>query len=103
VSEGLKRGHPTDLGVLPDNVMSWLKLPIIGCPGMECSVPTTAEGLAIGLDGEPLPMSDRTETCGVEGRWMLGSVFLCQNHAAQIAEIAGDDIAEIERAWRAQL
>jgi hypothetical protein len=41
--------------------------------------------------------------CGKESRWLLGRVFLCQEHASEVAEALGDDIAEIEDAWRAQL
>jgi hypothetical protein len=70
---------------------------------MECQVDVDERGRAVDDEGEPLPMSDRPNKCGVEGRWMLGSVFLCQEHAAEVAELMGDDIRAIEAAWKAQL
>lgn len=83
--------------------VSWLKIPIVGVPGTECQIQTTDDGRTLDADGEPIPFDERPKQCCGESRWMLGNVFLCQDHAAQTATLMGDDIAEIEKAWRAQL
>lgn len=72
----------------------WTKLPIIGMPGAECGNV---------IEGEPLGPDATLRDCGADGRWLLGRVFLCQEHAREIAELGGDDIDEIEAAWKAQL
>jgi hypothetical protein len=72
----------------------WTKLALIGCPGMECGNV---------LEGEPLGPDATLRDCGKPGRWLLGRVFLCQEHGREIAEMGGDDIDEIEAAWKAQL
>jgi hypothetical protein len=84
-------------------VVSWHKLTLIGCPGMECQIDVDENGRATDDDGEPLPVSDRPNKCGAEGRWVLGTVFLCHDHAAEVAEMMGDDIVAIETAWKALL
>jgi len=83
--------------------VSWLKIPIVGLPEMACQLPVTKDGRALDRDGDPLPMHLRTRECGAEGRWMLGSVFLCQVHAAEVARMMDDSIEDIEEEWRARL
>ena len=83
--------------------VSWLKIPIVGLPEMACQVHVTDDGGTLDGDGDPIPFDKRPFVCGQEGRWMLGSVFLCQRHAAETAWLMEDDIDEIEKAWREQL
>lgn len=81
----------------------WTKLVITGCPGMECVIHTTADGRTVDDEGEPLPLDERTRVCGGPGAWVLGMAFLCQAHAAEVAEMMGDSLQAIDDAWRAQL
>jgi hypothetical protein len=83
--------------------VQWIKIPIVGLPEMTCQVPTTTDGRTSDADGEPLPLEERTTTCGADGHWMLGNVFLCPAHAAEVAEMLGDSIEAITEAWRSQL
>lgn len=78
----------------------WTKIPITGLPEMRCQVHTTKDGRSLDADGDPIDMSKRTYVCDRDGRWMLGNVFLCQEHAAEVAHLMEDDIGEIEQAWR---
>jgi hypothetical protein len=84
-------------------VVSWMKIPLVGLPEMACQTPVTPDGLVLDSDGEPLPIETRTSMCGADGHWMLGAVFLCPDHAAQVAEMMGDSIEAITSAWREQL
>jgi hypothetical protein len=83
--------------------VEWHKIALIGLPEMRCETPVNADGHAIDSDGEPLEMSERPNKCGADGRWMLGSVFLCQRHATEVARMLDDDIGAIEEAWKAEL
>jgi len=78
----------------------WYKLPIIGCPGLECCVPVTPDGRTLDADGDPLPMEQRTTTCGEDGVWYLGNCLLCLRHAREVAILGGDDLDDIEQAWQ---
>jgi len=55
------------------------------------------------LEGKPLSDDAEVKACGEPGRWLLGRVFLCQDHAREMAELGGDDIEEIEAAWKEML
>lgn len=81
----------------------WTKITLVGCPGMECQVRTTDDGRTLDHEGEPIPFERRPRVCNREGRWMLGRVFLCAEHARETAALMDDDIDEIEAAWKAQL
>jgi len=88
------------MGLLHRQQMNWFRLPIVGLPGTACVIPVTPDGRALDDDGEPLPVEVRTEACTEPARWMLNNdqTWLCQEHAAQVAVLAGDSIEEIEAA-----
>ena len=79
--------------------LMWLKLPIIGMPGSECGRMLCEGGESV----ENKDFKDEFGPCDEPARWMVGPLLLCQEHAAKVAEEFGDSIAEIEKAWRAQL
>lgn len=81
----------------------WTKIPIIGLPELACAVPVDIHGDALDGDREPLPLEDRPNPCGADGTWMIGSVAVCARHFPEVAEMCGDNAADIERAWRDQL
>lgn len=76
--------------------VSWLKIPIIGMPGTECG--------RMLLDGGRTEVVDDFKgefgPCDEAARWLIGDLFVCQEHAAKVAEMFGDDIAAIEADWR---
>jgi hypothetical protein len=76
-----------------------MKVPLIGCPGTECG--------RMLLDGGRTEIvqsfKDEFGACEEPGRWLVGDLFVCQEHAAKVAAEFGDDIGKIESAWRAQL
>lgn len=78
------------------STVSWLKLPIIGMPGAECG----RELLRGGETRIVQDFKDEFGPCDEPARWSLGMLLLCQEHAAKVAEEFGDDIGEIEKAWR---
>ncbi len=76
--------------------VNWLKVPIVGMPGTEC-------GRVLLEGGETRIMEDFQEEfgpCIAPGCWMAGMLFLCNDHAAKVAAEFGDDLAEIEKAFR---
>lgn len=76
--------------------VNWMKLPIIGMPGTEC-------GRMLTSDGETQVVrsfKDEFGPCDEPARWAVGMLLLCQRHAGEVAADLGDDIAEIESAWR---
>jgi hypothetical protein len=81
---------------MSDAAVSWMKLPIIGMPGTEC-------GMML-LDGARTEVvqsfKDEFGPCEEAARWMVGRLFVCQEHAAKVAADFGDDIAAIEEDWR---
>lgn len=77
----------------PEQVV-WTKLALYGCPGMECGNV---------IDGEPLGPNATLRDCGKPGRWLVGRVFVCDKHARELAEALGDDIDEIDSAWKEQV
>lgn len=83
--------------------VTWLKIPMVGLPEMRCQIPVTKDGRVFDQEGEPLPHEIRTYNCNRVGHWMLGNVFLCQEHAAITAELMGDSIEDIESELRAAL
>lgn len=79
--------------------ISWMKLPIVGLPGADC-----------GYELLPGAETRRVDTFKVEfgecvepGRWMAGMLFLCDKHAAIVAESYGDNLDAIAQAIREQL
>ncbi len=72
----------------------WTKLALYGCPGMECG--KTLDGTELGPDAT-------LRDCGKPGRWCCGSVFVCDDHARELAEALGDDIDAIDKAWKEQV
>lgn len=74
----------------PETV-TWTRIALYGCPGMECGNV---------IDGEPLPETAEFYGCGKPGRWLLGRVFLCDDHSREVAEALGDDIDAIHAAWK---
>ena len=80
------------------SLVSFHKLALIGCDGAQC-------GRQLLEDGETREQSDFKDEfgpCDVDARWLVGSLFLCQEHAAKVAELGGDNIEEIEREWKAR-
>lgn len=76
--------------------LSWYKLPIVGRPGLVCGhfMQAGAE------DSVRSDFVDEFGECAEDPRWTAGMLLLCQEHARMVAEMCGDDILEIERAWR---
>jgi hypothetical protein len=74
--------------------VSWIKLPIVGMPGTECG--------KMLLDGARTEVvqsfKDEFGPCDEAARWMVGDLFVCQEHAAKVAADFGDDIVAIEAA-----
>ena len=73
----------------------WTKVPIIGMPGTECGremivgAPVTRENESFKAEfGE----------CDESGRWLVGMLFLCDRHAAIVAEEFGDSLDAIRKA-----
>lgn len=87
---------------IPDYVV-WTRIPIIGCPGLECVVPVDAGGRAVDADGEPLSLEDRPNLCGEDGAWMIGRAIVCARHFPEVAAMAGDSAEAIEQAWKDNL
>ncbi len=77
----------------PEQV-TWTKLVLYGCPGMECGNV---------LHGDPLPPEAEVYGCGKPGRWAFERIFLCDDHAREVAELVGDDIDAIDKAWKEQV
>lgn len=77
--------------------VTWTKVPLIGCPGTEC-------GRQL-LDGgrSEIVESFKAEfgPCDEAGIWLVGMMFVCREHAEIVAREFGDDLAEIEKEWRA--
>ncbi len=76
--------------------LSWLKLPIIGMPGAECGRMLEPGGTTRIVRS----FKDEFGECEEPARWTAGMLLLCQKHAGIVAAEVGDDIAEIEAAWR---
>ena len=77
-----------------NTAISWMKVPLIGCPGTEC-------GRELLEGGETRPMESFQAEFGVcdeAGRWMAGGLLLCDKHAAIVAEEFGDSLDEIRKA-----
>jgi hypothetical protein len=52
---------------------------------LPCPVPIEAgTGRAIGDDGQPIPLKERTELCAVDAGWMIGAQVMCDYHLRQI-------------------
>lgn len=77
--------------------ISWTKVPIVGMPGTECGreilagAPVTREVESFKAEFGP---------CDKDGRWMVGMMFVCDDHAAIVANEFGDDFEEIKQAFR---
>lgn len=78
----------------------WTKIVLTGLPEMCCQIDVTKDGRTLDRDGEPIPHDRRPFKCGADGRWMVGSVFLCEQHAREVAHLMEDDLDEIDAAWR---
>jgi hypothetical protein len=78
------------------SAVSWLKLPIIGMPGTECGRRLLDGGTA----EVEQSFKDEFGECEQPARWSIGMLLVCQEHAARVAADFGDDIAEIEAAWK---
>jgi hypothetical protein len=76
--------------------LSWLKLPIVGMPGTECGRMMQDDGTTV----EVRSFKEEFGPCDEDARWSAGMLLLCQKHAGVVAEEVGDDITEIESAWR---
>lgn len=52
-----------------------------------CPVPVEAgTGRTFDDEGEPLPMEERTELCGVDAGWMIGNQRICGFHLRELWE-----------------
>jgi hypothetical protein len=71
-----------------------MKVPLIGCPGTECG----RQLLEGGRSEVVQSFKDEFGPCEEPGRWLVGSLFVCQEHAAKVAEEIGDNIDAIEKA-----
>ncbi len=76
--------------LLMQEQVTWTKLALYGCPGMECGNV---------IDGDPLPDDAEVKGCGKPGRWLMERVFLCDDHSREVADLMGDDIDSINDAW----
>ena len=77
----------------------WTKVALIGCPGSECGRELRDGGETV----ENESFKAEFGPCDEPGRWLVGMLFVCQKHAAMVAYEFGDDIDEIERAWKERL
>lgn len=76
--------------------ITWNKLVLIGAPGTECGRMLIEGGHTIVAQ----TFKDEHGECNEPARWIAGMLLLCQKHAAIVAEEFGDDITDIEEAWR---
>ena len=83
----------------PAFAVSFHKLALIGCPGAQCGRRLLESGETV----EQADFKDEFGACDNDARWLVGMLFVCQEHAARIAELGGDNIEEIESAWKAML
>lgn len=71
----------------------WTKIVLYGCPGTEC-------GNFIDPPPARVPPESELYGCAEFGRWLFERVFLCDRHAREVAELVGDDLDEIDAAWK---
>ena len=76
----------------------WMKVPIVGVPGTDCGYELLPGAKTRRRDDFKAEFGE----CDEPGRWMAGMMFLCDKHAAIVAEEFGDSLAAITKAIREQ-
>ena len=58
---------------------------------LPCPVPVVpgTTGSTLGLDGEPIPLEERTELCAVDAGWMIGAQIVCDVHLREAWDVGG--------------
>lgn len=75
-----------------------MRIPI----SLPCVVPVRpADGVAA-IDGEPLPIEERTEKCCRDAFWTFELAPVCDMHLREICPVAGDDYASLIEAFQAE-
>lgn len=73
---------------------SVMRIPLVGL--IVCDVPVLPGTPTAMVDGEPLPLEERTELCAQDAHWMIGMQPVCDHHLRESLALLEDDG---QRAW----